>query len=82
MDDLADQVQSLIYHSVHFNAINTWMYTEIDYKTCLTGDITRQTFKDDTGADGNLMPITMFAMLFATVSLKSPEKTIEWCEHT
>ena len=30
MDDLADQVQSLFYHDVHFNSINTRMHTEIE----------------------------------------------------
>ena len=27
MDNLVDQVQSLFYHDVHFNAVNTRMYT-------------------------------------------------------
>ena len=30
MDDLADQVQSLFYHDVHFNSINTRMHTAIE----------------------------------------------------
>ena len=65
MDDLANQVQSLFYHDVHFNLINTRMYTEIDCKMSSTGNVTRQTFKVDAGAEGNLMPISMFANLYA-----------------
>ena len=33
MDDLAEQVQSLFYNDVHFNAINTRMHTSIKCKT-------------------------------------------------
>ena len=53
MDDLADQVHSLFYHDVHFNA--TKLECEIPH-----GLKTKETFKINTGADGNLMPITMF----------------------
>ena len=77
MDDLADQVQSLFYHDVHFNSINMRMYTEIECKTSPTGKMTKQTFKVDTGADGNLMPITMFTKLFPKISLDALGKTIE-----
>ena len=52
------------------------MYTEIECKTP-AGEISKQTFKVDTGADGNLMPITMFAELFPNISLKTLEKTVE-----
>ena len=34
-------------------------------------------FKIDTGADGNLMPITMFVRLFPKLSLKTLGKTVE-----
>ena len=54
------------------------MYTEIGCKTP-AGEISKQTFKFDTGADGNLMPITMFTKLFPKISLKTLEKTIESC---
>ena len=54
------------------------MYTEIDCKmSSYWRSVTRQTFKVDTGADGNLMPITMFAKLFPKISLKTLESTIE-----
>ena len=55
------------------------MYTEIECKTP-TGEASKQTFKVDTGADGNLMPITMFVKLFPKISLKTLDKTREWCE--
>ena len=77
MDDLADQVQSLFYHDVHFNSINMRMYTEIECKTSPNGNVSRQTFKVDTGADWNLMPITMFVKLFPRISLDTLAKTIE-----
>ena len=75
MDDLANQVQSLFYHNVHFNSINTRMYTEIECKT--PGVKSKQTFKVNTWANGNLMPITMFAKLFPRVSLDELARTIE-----
>ena len=77
MDDLADQDQSLFYHDVHFNSINTRLHTEIECKTCPNGNVTRQTFKVNTGANGNLMPITMFTKLFPKISLDALGKTIE-----
>ena len=63
MDDLTEQVQSLFYDEVYFNAVNTRMHTQIN---CVTPDgrSSDQTFKVDTGADGNLMPISMFSQLF------------------
>ena len=76
MDDLSDQVQSLFYHDVHFNSINTRMYTEIECKT-LEGVKLKQTFKVDTGANGNLMPITKFVKIFPRVSLDALARTIE-----
>ena len=77
MDDLADQVQSLFYHDMHFNAMNMQMYTEIGCKTSPSGTTSRQTFLIDTGADGNIMPITMFTKLFPKISLDTLEKTVE-----
>ena len=73
MDDLADQVQSLFNHNIYFNSIDTRI---ID---CRTPDekTSMQTFKVDTGADGNLMPITMFTKLFPKVSLDALGKTVE-----
>ena len=75
MDDLAEQVQSLFYHDVHFNTINSRMHTTLK---CTTpdGQSSDQTFKVDTGVDGNLMPISMFSQIFPRVSLGTLEKTI------
>ena len=75
MDDLAEQVQSLFYHDVHFNTINSRMHTTLK---CTTpdGQSSDQTFKVDTGADGNLIPISMFSKIFPRVSLGTLEKTI------
>ena len=42
---------------------------------------TSETFKIDTGADGNLMPITMFAKFFPKISLETLGKTIESGSH-
>ena len=41
------------------------------------GNSSRQTFKVDTGADGNLMPISMFTRLFPKISLEAIGKTME-----
>ena len=76
MDDLKEQVQSLFNNDVHFNAINTRMHTLIKCKTP-DGQSSDQTFKIDTGADGNLMPITMFTKLFPHVSLDALSRTVD-----
>ena len=75
MDDLSNQVQALFYNEVHFNAVNARMHTTLK---CVTPDgrSSDQVFKIDTGADGNLMPIKMFAVLFPKVSLDTLSKTI------
>ena len=76
MDDLADQVQSLFYHDVHFNSVNTRMHTKLECEMP-HGLKNSETFKIDTCADGNLMPITMFAKLFPKMSLDMFCKTTE-----
>ena len=76
MDDLAEQVQSLFYNDVHFNAIKARMHTTLKCKSP-DGWSSDQTFKIDTGADGNLMPISMFARLFPQVSLDALSRTID-----
>ena len=50
--------------------------TQIDCKTP-AGGVPKQTFKADTGVDGNLMPITMFTKLFLKISLNMLEKIVE-----
>ena len=62
-DDLAEQVQFLFYNDVHYNAVDTRIHTSV---TCETSDgwSSDHTFKVDTGADGNLMPISMFTKFF------------------
>ena len=75
MDDLADQVQSLFYHDMHFNNVNTRMHMELGCE--MSQNRSKQVFKVDTGADGNLMPITMFIKLYPKVSLETLAKTID-----
>ena len=75
MDDLADQVQSLFYHDVHFNNINMRMHTELGWG--MSQSRSKQVFKIDTGMDGNLMPITMFMKLYPKISLETLAKTID-----
>ena len=75
MDDLTEQVQSLFYNDVHFNSINARMHTTLKCETP-DGQSSDQIFKIDTGADGNLMPISMFAKLFPKVSLDALNKMI------
>ena len=75
MDDLAEQVQSLFYNDVHFNAINARMHTTLKCETP-DGWSSDQIFKVDTGADGNLMPFSMFARLFPQVSLDALGRTV------
>ena len=75
MDNLADQVQSLFYHDVHFNNVNTRMHTELGCE--MSQNRSKQVFKVDMGADGNLMPITMFMKLYPKISLETLAKTID-----
>ena len=75
MDDLTEQLQSLFYNDVQFNAINTGMHTAVKCETA-DGKCSENTFKIDTGADGNLMPISMFSKLFSQVSLEALKRTI------
>ena len=75
MDDLTEQVQSLFYNEVHFNAVNARMHTTLKCETP-DGQSSDQVFKIDTGADGNLMPIKMFTVLFPRVSLDALSRTI------
>ena len=76
MDDLTEQVQSLFYNDVRFNAINTRMHTSVECETP-DGKCSENTFKIDTGADGNLMPISLFTRLFSHVSLDALKRTID-----
>ena len=76
MDDLSEQVQALFYNDVHFNSINKRMHTSIKCETP-DGRLSEQSFKIDTGADGNLMFISMFTKLFPTVSLEALSRTVD-----
>ena len=75
MDDLTKQMQSLFYNDKHFNAVNARMHTTLKCETP-DGQSSDQVFKIGTGADGNLMPIKMFAVLFSKVSLEALSRTI------
>ena len=55
MDDLADQVQSLFYHDIHFNAINMRMYTEIECKNP-AGEVSNKHSKLIQGLMGTSCP--------------------------
>ena len=57
-------------------AINKRMHTLIKCETP-DGRLSEQTFKIDTGADGNLMPITMFTKLFPKVSLEALSRMVD-----
>ena len=76
IDDLSEQVQALFYNDVHFNMINKRMHTLINCETP-DGRLSEQTFKIDTGADGNLMPITMFTKLFPKLSLEALSRMVD-----
>ena len=52
------------------------MHTELQCET-KSGNKSKQVFKVDTGADGNLMPITMFMKLYPKISLETLAKTID-----
>ena len=52
------------------------MHTAIECKTP-DGKTSRQTFKVDTGVDGNLMQSLMFTRLFPKISLDALGKTVE-----
>ena len=58
------------------NTINMRMHTELGYETP-DGSSYRYTFKIDTGADGNLMPIVMFTKLYPRISLETLKKYVE-----
>ena len=73
MDDLTEQVQSLFYNDVRFNAINTRMHTVIKCETP-DGRFSENRFKIDTWADGNLMRISMFSKLIQPSELRCFEK--------
>ena len=71
MDDLADQVQSLFYHDIHFNTVNTHMHTRLKCEMP-HGLKSKETFKIDTGTDSNLIPITdVHVTLFPNISLET-----------
>ena len=72
MEDLADQVQSLFYHDIHFNSVNTGMHKKLECEMP-HGLKTSETFKIDTGANGNLMPIMMCAKFFPKISCRHIE---------
>ena len=75
MDDLTEQVQSLFYNDVHFNAVNARMHTTLKCENP-DGQSSDQVFKIDTGADCNLMPIKMFTVFFPKVTLDALSRTI------
>ena len=83
MDDLTDQVQSLFYHDIHFNAINTCMHSRLECEMP-HGLKSKEMFKINTEAGSNLMPIMMFVRLFPKLSLETWKnwKKESHCLHT
>ena len=75
MDDLAEQLQSLFYNDVHFNALKARMHTTLKCETP-DGWSSDQIFKIDKGVDGNLMLISIFSRLFQQVSLDILGRTV------
>ena len=70
MDDLADQVQSLFYHDVHFNNVNTRMHTELG---CEMGqNRSKQVFKVDMAY--NNTPIKQYGTCSVKVSFKEKQQ--------
>ena len=51
------------------------MHTELGCE--MSQNRSKQVFKIDTGADGNLMPITMFTKLYPRISLETLSKTVD-----
>ena len=60
---------------MHFNSTNARIHTTLKCETP-DGWSSDQVFKIDTEADGNLMPISMFAKLFPKVSLDALNRTV------
>ena len=60
---------------MHFNNVNTRMHTELGCET--NQSKSKQVFKVDMDADGDLMPITMFMKLYQKISLVTLSKTVE-----
>ena len=54
---------------------NTRMHTELGCE--ISQSKSKQLFKVDMGADGNLMPITMFMKLYPKISFETLSKTID-----
>ena len=52
------------------------MHTAVKCETP-DGKCSENTFKIDTGADGNLMPISLFSKLFSQMSLDALKRTID-----
>ena len=65
-------MQALFYNDVHFNSINKRMHTLIMCETP-DGRLSEQSFKIDTGVDGNLMPISMFTKIVPYSKLRGLE---------
>ena len=60
---------------MYFKNVNTRMHTELGCE--MSQNRSKQVFKIDTGADGNLMPITMFMKLYPKISLEALSKTVD-----
>ena len=76
IDGITSKVRSMYYHDVHFNSVNTHMYINLSMKSC-NGNSMKTHFKVDTGADGNLLPLSEFFKHFANTNMTQLAKTID-----
>ena len=76
IDEITSKVKSLYYSNVHFDAINTRMYVNLNTKSC-NGNQRKTRFKVDTGADGNLLPLAEFFKHFPDTNLNDLARTVD-----
>ena len=66
----------MYYHDVHFNGVNTCMHINLSMRSC-NGNSMKTHFKVDTGADGNLLPLSEFFKHFPEANLNDLAKTVD-----
>ena len=76
IDEITSKVRSMYYNDVHFNSVNTHMHIKLNTKSC-NGNSLKTSFKVDTGADGNLLPLGEFFKHFPKANMTQLAKTID-----
>ena len=66
----------MYYNDVHLNSINTRIHISLKTKSCNGTSMTTR-FKVDTGADGNLLPLSEFFKHFSNANMAQLAKTID-----